>query len=99
MLPLFDELPRVGNVGVEYRYCDTNFLVAGLAIEAVTGRRFPEVAVQLVLEPARMVDSGFFSLDADPPGLATGYLTSDDPPETWRSNIYGLTACGMPDGG
>lgn len=43
MLPLFDELPRVGNVGGEYRYCDTNFLVAGLAIEAVTGRPFNDV--------------------------------------------------------
>lgn len=46
-----------------------------------------------------MVDSGFFDLDTDPQGLATGYLTSDDPPETWRSNIYALTASGMPDGG
>lgn len=46
-----------------------------------------------------MSNSGFFNLDDDPPGLATGYLTSADPPETWRSNIYGLTACGMPDGG
>jgi D-alanyl-D-alanine carboxypeptidase len=99
MLPLFEDLPRVGTVGGGYRYCDTNFLVAGLAIEAATSRPFNDVARQLVLEPARMSDSGFFSLDADPPGLATGYLTSDDPPETWRSNIYGLTACGMPDGG
>jgi D-alanyl-D-alanine carboxypeptidase len=46
-----------------------------------------------------MLDSGFFDLDTDPADLATGYLTPDDPPETWRSNIYGLTAAGMPDGG
>jgi CubicO group peptidase (beta-lactamase class C family) len=99
MLPLFDQLPRVGAVGGDYRYCDTNFLVAGLAIEALTGRPFKDVAHQLVLEPAGMVDSGFFDLDTDPARLATGYLTSDDPPDTWRSNIYGLTAAGMPDGG
>ena len=99
MLPLFENLPRVGAVGGGYRYCDTNFLVAGLAIEAATSRPFTDVARQLVLEPARMSDSGFFPLDTDPAGLATGYLVSDDPPETWRSNIYGLTACGMPDGG
>jgi CubicO group peptidase (beta-lactamase class C family) len=99
MLPLFDQLPRVGTLGGEYRYCDSNFLVAGLAIEAVTGQPFNDVARELVLEPAGMSDSGFFDLDTDPPGLATGYLASDDPPETWRSNIYGLTASGMPDGG
>lgn len=99
MLPLFDQLPRVGAVGQHYRYCDTNFLVAGLAIEAVTGQPFNEVARQRVLKPAGMFDSGFFDLDTDPHRLATGYLTSDDPPETWRSNIYSLTASGMPDGG
>jgi CubicO group peptidase (beta-lactamase class C family) len=99
MLPLFDRLPRVGAVGGDHRYCDTNFLVAGLAIEAATGQPFSDVAQQLVLEPAGMLDSGFFDLDTDPADLATGYLTSDDPPETWRSNIYGLTAAGMPDGG
>jgi CubicO group peptidase (beta-lactamase class C family) len=99
MLPLFNQLPRVGTVGGDYRYCDSKFLVAGLAIEAVTGRPFNDVARELVLEPAGMLDSGFFDLDTDPPGLATGYLTSDDPPETWRTNIYGLTASGMPDDG
>lgn len=99
MLPLFDQLPRVGTVGGDYKYCDSNFLVAGLAIEAVTGQPFGEVARQRVLDPAGMADSGFFDLDTDPQDLATGYLTSDDSPETWRSNIYSLTASGMPDGG
>jgi len=99
MLPLFDQLPRVGTIGDGYRYCDSNFLVAGLAIEAVTGKPFIDVARHLVLEPAGMVDSGFFDLDTDPQGLATGYVTSDELPETWRSNIYALTAAGMPDGG
>lgn len=99
LLPLFDQLPRVGSVGGEYRYCDSNFLVAGLAIEAVTGQPFNEVARQRVLEPAGMFDSGFFDLDTDPRGLATGYLTSNEPPATWPSNIYALTAGGMPDGG
>ncbi len=99
MLPLFDQLPRVGSVDGEYRYCDTNFLVVGLAIEAVTGQPFNDVARRLVLEPAGMLDSGFFDLDTDPPGLATGYITSNDSPEKWRSNMYALTAAGMPDGG
>jgi CubicO group peptidase (beta-lactamase class C family) len=99
MLPLFDQLPREGTVGGDYRYCDTNFLMVGLAIEAVTGQPFAEAARQRVLDRAGMADSGFFDLDTDPQDLATGYLTSDDPPETWRSNIYSLTASGMPDGG
>ena len=35
----------------------------------------------------------------DPERLATGYLVSDGPYETWRSNIYSVTVTGMPDGG
>jgi CubicO group peptidase (beta-lactamase class C family) len=99
MLPLFDQLPPVGKVGERYRYCDTNYIMAGLAIEAATGRPFNQVASQLVLATAGMTDSGFVDLDTEPIRLATGYMTSDDPPDIWRSNIYSLTIAGMPDGG
>jgi CubicO group peptidase (beta-lactamase class C family) len=46
-----------------------------------------------------MSRSGFFELDLEPAGYATGYIVADEPAETWRSNTYGLTASGMPDGG
>jgi CubicO group peptidase (beta-lactamase class C family) len=52
-----------------------------------------------VLDPAGMTRSGFFELDLEPDGYATGYIVSDEPAETWRSNTYGLTASAMPDGG
>ena len=31
--------------------------------------------------------------------MATAYLATDEPPETWRSNVYSVPAGGMPDGG
>ena len=57
------------------------------------------VASEEVLRPAGMTDSTFEELDQDPPRYATGYLHADGPPDTWRSNIFSLTAKGMPDGG
>lgn len=99
MLPLFRDLPAFAPPGTVYRYGDANFILAGLAIEAVTGRPYAEVMADEVLGPAGMVDSAFDELDADPPRLATGYLTSDESPNRWRSNIFSVTAAGMPDGG
>ena len=99
LLPLFAHLPATGPPGVEFAYADANYLLAGLVIEAVTGRPWTEVAVEEVLVPGGMIDSGFPYLDHDPPRLATGYLVTEQPQETWLSNMYSVPAGGMPDGG
>ena len=99
VLPLFADLPAVRAPGEKYEYCDSNFILAGLVIEAATGRSFYDVATEEVLGPAGMADSSFEELDRDPTRYATGYLHADGPPDEWRSNIFSLTAKGMPDGG
>jgi CubicO group peptidase (beta-lactamase class C family) len=38
-------------------------------------------------------------LDTEPARMATPYMVTDEPPETWISNIYSVPAGGMPDGG
>jgi CubicO group peptidase (beta-lactamase class C family) len=99
MLPLFADLPAVRSPGEKYEYSDANFILAGLAIEAATGKSFYEVATQEVLGPAGMADTAFEDLDQDPRRYATGYIRTDGPSESWRSNVFSLTAKGMPDGG
>ena len=99
VLGLFRDLPAAGPPGERYEYCDANFILAGLAIEAASGRPFAEVATEHVLRPAGMAETSFDELDRDPPRLAVGYVMSDEPPADWRSNIYQVTAASMPDGG
>jgi len=99
MLPLFQDLPAVRPPGVAYEYADANFILAGLVIEAASGQPFAEAATGEVLRPAGMHDSAFDPLDQDPPRLATGYLHTSGPFQTWRSNIFSVPAGGMPDGG
>jgi CubicO group peptidase (beta-lactamase class C family) len=99
MLPLFADLPAVARPGEVYRYTDANFILVGLVTEAATGRPYAEVVAEEVFGPAGMSDTGIESLDDDPPRLATGYMTAEGPYESWRSNIYGVTATSMPDGG
>jgi CubicO group peptidase (beta-lactamase class C family) len=99
MLPLFADLPAERAPGEKYLYADANFILAGLVIEAATGRSFYEVAAEEVIGPAGMTDTAFEELDQDPARYATGYLSADGLPGTWRSNMFSLTAKGMPDGG
>lgn len=99
LLPLFAHLPADDPPGERFRYADANYILAGLVIEAVTGRAWTEIAHEAVLVPAGLVDTDVPQLDDDPVGLATGYLSSEESPETWRSNMYSVPAGGMPDGG
>ena len=99
MLPLFKDLPAVAPPGTEVAYNDAAFILAGLVIEAVTGRPWDEVVVDEVVEPAGMSDTGVEPMDHDPIRMAVGYMTEDVPPDQRRTNIYGLTASPMPDGG
>jgi CubicO group peptidase (beta-lactamase class C family) len=99
MLPLFSDLPAVRPAGEKYEYADANFILAGLVLEAVTGRSWDEVVADEVFQPAGMSDTGVQCIDADPERLAVGYLTDAGPPEHWRANYFSVTANGMPDGG
>jgi CubicO group peptidase (beta-lactamase class C family) len=51
----FADLPAEGP-GEKYLYADANFILAGLVIEAVTGKSFYEVATEEVLRPAAVRD-------------------------------------------
>ncbi len=100
MLPLFVDLPAIFPPGTAFQYNDAAYILLGLVLERVTGRPFVDVVTDEVVRPAGMVNSSFEPLDADPARLAVGYLTSaDTPPDSWISNIFSVTARGMPDGG
>jgi CubicO group peptidase (beta-lactamase class C family) len=99
VLPLFRDLPARTEPGAEYRYSDANFILVGLVIEALTSRAYAEVVRDEVFVPAGLTDTAIEEMDRDPRRLAVGYMTDDGPPDGWRTNIYGITAGGMPDGG
>lgn len=44
--------------GTRFEYSNSNFLLAGLVLEAVTGRTYDEVLREEVLRPARMIHTG-----------------------------------------
>jgi CubicO group peptidase (beta-lactamase class C family) len=99
MLPLFADLPPVSRPGEMYQYNDAGFILAGLVIEAVSGRPYDAVVADEVFGPAGMTDTAVEALDHEPARLATGYITDDAAPRGWKTNIFSVTVMGMPDGG
>ena len=99
MLPLFADAPAVFEPGEKFLYTDANFLVAALVIEAASGLPFAQCAADEVFTPLGLSDTEFGQLDTQPARMATGYMVTDEPPHTWKSNIYSVPAGSMPDGG
>ena len=99
LLPLFADLPARRSPGLAYEYVDANFVLAGLVLEAATGRPWDHVVAEEVFGPAGMTDTAVEAIDGDPARLAVGYLADDGPVERRRTNVFSVTAMGMPDGG
>jgi CubicO group peptidase (beta-lactamase class C family) len=99
LVPLFRDLPARRPPGVAYEYSDTNFVLVGLVLEAVTGREWSTVLADEVLSPVGMQATAVEAFDEDPLRAATGYLVDDGPVDRRRTNVFSSTARGMPDGG
>jgi CubicO group peptidase (beta-lactamase class C family) len=102
----FPDVPRTGDPGGAARYNNGAYVLAGLALEEVTAMSFFEIVRDEVFDPLGMASTGFWALDdPDEPDLAIGYQPPD--PEaaagtlaaSWRTNVHGMPAMGMPDGG
>lgn len=87
------------------RYCNVGFVLAGLALEAVTGSTYREYVREHVFARAGMDRSGFFRMDEAEPDVAEGWEPVREGPEGegsvigWRQNIYSYPPVGSPDGG
>ncbi|WP_264030855.1 serine hydrolase domain-containing protein [Cellulosimicrobium sp. SH8] len=87
------------------RYCNVGFVLAGLALEAVTGTTYREHVREHVFARAGMDRSGFFRMDEAEPDVAEGWEPVREGPEDegpvtgWRQNIYSYPPVGSPDGG
>ncbi|MEU1184716.1 serine hydrolase domain-containing protein [Streptomyces sp. NPDC005820] len=71
---------RTTSPGGAYSYSNTNFVVAGLLIEKLTGQPVATAYRRRVIEPLRLHDTFYVHPDTAIPGRHTrGYLTPDAP--------------------
>lgn len=89
------------------RYCNVGYVLAGLALEKVTGTTYRDYVREHVFARAGMTRSGFFDMREAEPDVAEGWdpvradgdETEDRPVVGWKQNIYSYPPIGSPDGG
>ncbi|MGV8886181.1 MAG: serine hydrolase domain-containing protein [Microbacteriaceae bacterium] len=96
-LPQFVNKEPNAEPGVECRYCNVGFILAGLALERVTGIEYRQYVFDEVFGPAGMSDSGFYDRRDAAPRIAEGWDRRDD--GSWKSNIYSYPPIGSPADG
>jgi CubicO group peptidase (beta-lactamase class C family) len=96
-LPQFAFKPRLAEPGAQCRYCNVGYILAGLAIEKVTGCSFRSFVTSEVFGRAGMTRAGFFDRREAEPDVAEGWDRTPD--GGWQSNIFSYPPIGSPDGG
>ncbi len=84
------------------RYCNVGYILAGLALESVTGTSYRDYVTEHVFRTAGMTGAGFFDRRDPEPDVAEGWDPVRDPEGrivTWRENIFSYPPIGSPDGG
>jgi len=96
-LPQFVHKPPLAQAGVECHYCNVGYILAGLALEKVTGMPYRQYVFDEVFTKAGMNDSGFYDRRDAAPRVAEGW--DADPDGTWFQNIYSYPPIGSPADG
>jgi CubicO group peptidase (beta-lactamase class C family) len=95
-LPLFANKPPLSGPGVESRYCNAGYILAGLALEQVTGQPYRQYVFDEVFARAGMNDSGFYDRREPAVRIAEGWDLVDG---YWMQNIFSYPPIGSADAG
>ncbi|MFD9892394.1 serine hydrolase domain-containing protein [Amycolatopsis sp. NPDC059027] len=88
--------------GESCRYCNSGYLLVGMAIEEITGTEYREHIRDVVFARAGMADSDFFDRRDPAPDVAEGWdpvVEAEGRITGWRQNIFSYPPIGSPDGG
>lgn len=96
-LPMFQYEKMQAEIGSDFKYNNTGYIILGLIIEQISGMTYTDYIEENIFQKAGMTNSGYFSMDERPENVAIGYV--EKPDGTWKSNIYSLPVKGGPDGG
>lgn len=98
LLPLFIHKSMMYKKGTKFQYNNTGFVVLGLIIEAVTGKKFDEYLKQSIFNVLGMKNTGYYELDRLPAKCANHYIF-DDTKKEYYTNIYSVDVKGTGAGG
>jgi len=97
LLPLFVDKEPIAEPGFEASENNAGYILAGLALEKVTGRSYRDYVTEEVFAKAGMTSSGFFSKTDAAPLVAEGWDQTES--GVWVQNLYSGPPVGSPAGG
>lgn len=74
LIALFKDKPLVFEPGSRVVYSNSNYLLLGMIIEKLTGKKYEQVVRERILTPLGMTSSGFDFASLQSPYKAAGYL-------------------------
>lgn len=86
--------PLVSRAGQQFGYSNGGYVLLGAIIERVSGETYHHYVQHHIFDAAGMDSTGFYALDARPPGIATGY--KDGPQGSRLPNADDLGVIGSP---
>ncbi|MET9265373.1 serine hydrolase domain-containing protein [Amycolatopsis sp. NPDC004079] len=101
-LPNFVDKPPNFPPGEGCRYCNTGYVLVGLAIEEITGTAYRDHIRSAVFARAGMTAADFYDRREAAPDVAEGWdpVTDSEGRITgWKQNIFSYPSIGSPDGG
>ncbi len=96
-LPLFAHKEPLSAPGVDSSYSDAGYILAGLALEKVTGRPYRQYVYEDVFTRAAMKHSGFYDRRDAAPRVAEGWDRNSE--GLWVQNLFSSPPIGSPDSG
>ncbi|RZU63766.1 CubicO group peptidase (beta-lactamase class C family) [Microterricola gilva] len=97
LLRFFGDKEPLEAPGVESHYINAGYVLAGLALESVTGLSYRAYIERDVFAAAGMTSSGFFDKRDATANVAEGWDQAED--GSWEANIYKAPPIGGPDTG
>ncbi len=96
--PLFVDEPLQFEPGSQWAYSNSNFMVLGAIVAAVSGEDYFDYVRAHIYQPAGMINTDAYELDHETPNLATGYMLLPGATER-QNNLFEHVIKGGPAGG
>jgi len=97
--PLYQTKPLLFAPGKRFSYTNSGYLVLGLIIEKLSGKKYDEYLQEHIFKITNMKNTGNFDTDHPVENCAVGYTQSDVYPSNWKSNWFMGAVKGGPAGG
>ena len=97
-LPFFNAQPSKFKPGTQTGYSNSNFILLGLIIEALSGEGYHAYIAKNIIMPLNLTRTGFHATNNLPANTAVGYVWSKSL-EEYVGNYFFLPIIGAADGG